>query len=326
MSPFDYDSFVERLQKWNVETERQTAEIEAMLTELDPDWRERAAEESRAKSAAKQERKSKPIPKPISEETDMPKSNLVDSDVMDILKQARCDGCLLYLPPAKLERGLYERTNEVLTRIGGHWKGGKTAAHVFDDPCQPLLDEVLATGVMPLDNPLDFYATPETLAYRMAKMVDGGIFLEPSAGTGTIVRALLETHPGAVVDAIETDPKRAEKLRSIPGISNLEEGDFMTSGLNVNTYDGIVMNPPFTVPGDKQAYITHILRAYSLVKPGGTVVGITPASVEFRSDKRTETLKSLIAQVGIIERLPAETFKASGTNVATCLVTLRKPV
>lgn len=96
------------------------------LFDVDPQWQEHAEE----RKAAKVSRKQKPEPK--KEIVEMTKSNMVDADVMEVLKSAWCDGLKVYLPPAQMERKLYERTNEVLTRIGGKWKGGKVRAHVFE--------------------------------------------------------------------------------------------------------------------------------------------------------------------------------------------------
>jgi len=322
VTPFDVDRLMARIEEFNRIAEQQNAELEAMLDEIDPDWKERAEAEKREKAAAKIERRSSKKPAPVVTETKeepMPRGNLIDSDVLAILKQATTNGNLLYIPKERLERGLYERFNEVLSRLGGKWKGGKTQAHVFDDPAGPLLAEVLATGLMPPDNPLDFYRTPESLAERLAQLVSGQRLLEPSAGDGAIVRALLKVHPTAEITAVEVEPKRAEKLRALS--VTVIEGDFLA---HHGEYDGVAMNPPFTLPGDKLAYIAHVKHAWSLLVAGGTLAAIVPAGIEFRDDTKTTALRELILQHGTIERLPVETFKESGTSVATALVTMRK--
>jgi len=255
----------------------------------------------------------------------MTKSNMVDADVMEVLKSAWCDGLKVYLPPAQMERKLYERTNEVLTRIGGKWKGGKTRAHVFEDDPAPLLAEVLSTGIMPLDNPLDFYRTPAEVVERMVSIagdMSGCIVLEPSAGDGAIVEQVVSKYPSAIVHAIEVDEKRADKLRQKFSGVNVTQADFMAHTPIIP--DIVLMNPPFVLQGDKLAYITHINKAYQVIKEGGKLVAIAPASLKFRSDKRTSDLREFVLSHGTIEDLPSGVFGESGTMVSTVLVSMDK--
>lgn len=294
--------------------------LDDLLNDLDPQWREHEAERKAAKVSRKQK------PEPQKEITEMAKSNMVDSDVMKILKSAWCEGLKVYLPPAQLERKLYERTNEVLTRIGGKWKGGKTKAHVFEDDPAPLLAEVLATGIMPLDNPLDFYRTPAEVVERMVAFVGDmshGVVLEPSAGDGAIVEKVIEKYPTAKIYVAEIDDKRAEKLRQKFGV-NIKTifADFLESAPPRPDY--VLMNPPFTSQADKLAYIAHIHKAYGLLSDGGRLVAIAPASLKFRTDTQTANLRELIMERGCIEDLPAGVFGESGTMVSTVLVSMVK--
>jgi hypothetical protein len=55
------------------------------------------------------------------------------------------------------------------------------------------------------------------------------------------------------------------------------------------------------------------------------VLAIMSAGVEFRSDKKTKAFRALVAEhLGDIERLPAGSFKSSGTDVNTVLVTMQR--
>lgn len=292
--------------------------LEEMLNDIDPQWKEHEAE----RKAAKVSRKQKPEPK--KEIVEMTKSNMVDADVMKVLKSAWCDGLKVYLPPAQMERKLYERTNEVLTCIGGKWKGGKTKAHVFEDDPAPLLAEVLATGIMPLDNPLDFYETPADVISLMLDrvIIEPTAILEPSAGRGAIVKAAKSKYSNAILGAIEIDPKRAEILRTIAEL-NVYEGDFFQN-LVSGFYDLVLMNPPFTSQRDRKEYIAHIYNAYEILKHGGQLIAIAPAGLKFNSDKRTVELKEFIQRRGGIEDLPSGAFGDNGTMVSTVLVNVTK--
>lgn len=320
---FDTDKFTHTMDKINALYAEADVLLKGLLEEINPEWQEQAEERKAAKVAQKAARKAKP--EPIKEIVEMAKSNMVDADVMEVLKTAWCEGLKLYLPPAQMERKLYERTNEVLTRIGGKWKGGKTRAHVFEDDPAPLLAEVLSTGIMPLDNPLDFYRTPAEVVERMVSIagdMSGSIVLEPSAGDGAIVEQVVSKYPSAIVHAVEVDEKRADKLRQKFSGVNVTQADFMAHTPIMP--DIVLMNPPFTLQGDKLAYITHIQKAYDVMKAGGKLVAIAPASLKFRSDKRTAGLREFVTERGHIEDLPSGVFGESGTMVSTVLLAMGK--
>jgi hypothetical protein len=100
----------------------------------------------------------------------------------------------------------------------------------------------------------------------------------------------------------------------------VHEGDFLSYAPS-DPYDVVVMNPPFSVEGDRMAWATHLERAWSLLNERGRLVAITPV-FSHRIDRRTLTTRDLIAEHGEWEEIPAGTFKKSGTMVATCLVTM----
>src|SRR5690606_23999821 len=83
-------------------------------------------------------------------------------------------------------------------------------------------------------------------------------------------------------------------------------------------YDLVAMNPPFSVEGDKLAYVTHILHALERLAPGGVLVAITPPSWQYRSDRRSRAFQEIVeACGGAWEALPAGAFAGSGTGVQT---------
>lgn len=247
----------------------------------------------------------------------------IDSDVMGILSRATCEDHALRLPNEKLSRELYLRVNEVLERLGGKWRGGKTKAHLFDDDPAPMLAEILATSIMPEDNPLDFYPTPPEVVDILLNNIalPPETILEPSAGDGAIVRALQDTFPRANIDAVEINPKLATKLRRIEGVRVIE-GDFLQ---HTGAYDVVVMNPPFTAKGDGSAYATHIVHAFGMVKPGGVLSAVAPAGLKFITDKRITRLREIIRECrGTIMDLPTYAFKESGTGVQSVIVYMEK--
>jgi hypothetical protein len=327
---FDTDKFTHTMDKINALYAEADVLLKGLLEEINPEWQEQAEERKAAKVAQKAARKAKP--EPIKEIVEMAKSNMVDSDVMEVLKTAWCEGLKLYLPPAQMERKLYERTNEVLIRIGGKWKGGKTRAHVFDDDPAPLLAEVLGTGIMPLDNPLDFFATPQPVIDIAAEKIrshfeprnDVVYALEPSAGDGALVKALRKISTMFSIDAYEVDEKRAQKLQAIGDKDmSVYRKDFLSVERG-HLYDLVFMNPPFTSPADKKAYIAHVQLAHDFLMTGGLLIAICPSGLKYNSDKRTAAFREFILSSGTIEDLPSGAFGESGTMVSTVLVSMGK--
>lgn len=270
---------------------------------------------------------------------------MLDQDVREVLED------LEYLPGYKvkithdqLERGLYERVNEVLVRILGKWKGGKTAAHVFPHDPKPLIDAILSSNQMPPKNPYAFFPTPKSVTIEMlyelterkefaerARKWDGTKFeyqplpiaiLEPSAGMGGIVDyvkpLLLENDR---LDCVEIAPIQATMLRQ-KGY-NVYEQDFLS--YNQKPYDYILMNPPFSVEDDQTAYISHIYHAWQLLKDGGTLFAVVPPGWVSNQAKKFQSFREFVSKYGRCKvDFPAGTFKESGTNILTTLLQLRK--
>lgn len=122
--------------------------------------------------------------------------------------------------------------------------------------------------------------------------------------------------------AFELDPARAEKLRQA-GVAEVHCRDFLTYSPN-GRFERVMMNPPFTTPGNSFAYIAHIQHAYSLLSPNGILAAIAPASLRFRTDKKTAALRELIERSGRICDLPENAFRESGTDVNTVLLKLER--
>jgi len=100
-----------------------------------------------------------------------------------VLQKLHCDGLAIRFP--QVAPTLYREINEVLIRLGGKWKGGRTKAHVFQEEPALLIEYVLSTALMPPKNPEAFFPTPNQVARGMMmmsdldKLRDEDLFLEP---------------------------------------------------------------------------------------------------------------------------------------------------
>jgi hypothetical protein len=223
---------------------------------------------------------------------------------------------------------LLRKVNKLLAEHYGEVLGAGSDA-VEDDP--------LSRPNTSLAKNLGWFPTPTPVAERAVSEAQLGFsparpgwepphlrIIEPSAGEGAIVRAIVEaiSHSGATcdIDMIEIHPDRVEKLQDLR-LGLVIEGDFLAQTPDP-IYDRIIMNPPF----DQQRDIDHVAHAVRFLAPGGVLVAIMSASVEFRQNKKAEAFRSLVEKMsGKIRDLPAGSFEESGTMVNTCIVTLRKP-
>ena len=175
-----------------------------------------------------------------------------------------------------------------------------------------------------VDARTECFTTPPAVVQRMIGLADlepGMTVLEPSAGTGAIagpVHAL-----GCNVDCVELSADLARVLDK-GCYRQVIRADFLEYGPRDNPagaeyYDRVMMNPPFK----GQADVRHVTHALGFLRPGGRLVAIMSAGVEFRQDKTAEAFRKLVAdRGGWIERLPGDSFEGSGASVRTVMAVI----
>lgn len=167
----------------------------------------------------------------------------------------------------------------------------------------------LRGGVVPVAAH-DLFPTPADVAARVAayaELAPGLSVLEPSAGTGALVRAVHEAEPGADVQPIERDARLADRM-------GCPCADFLEIRPRP-IYDRVVMNPPFSGGAD----IRHVERALEFLRPGGLLVAIVADGP--RQAARLAAQTDAGRAVEDLERLPAGTF--AGTQVRARIVRIR---
>jgi len=153
---------------------------------------------------------------------------------------------------------------------------------------------------------LQYYPTPDKVVEILLNelpYLDRAQVLEPSCGCGRIMDGLKER--GAIPFGIEVDPARAEQCRR-KGHAVLTANFLET--VPTPKYDHVVMNPPFY----GTHYAKHVKHALKFLKPGGRLTAILPATARYDH--------------GLIEGrwqdLPLGSFKESGTNINTSILTI----
>jgi predicted RNA methylase len=166
----------------------------------------------------------------------------------------------------------------------------------------------------------ELFPTPNEIVTQMLDLADVSnehTVLEPSAGTGRIMRRL----PGKVV-AVELNLELAAALE--PDASQIVCSDFLSWKPDDGAeFDRVVMNPPFSSNQD----VHHVRHAYGLLKPGGILVSIMSRHWTFANDKPSVAFREFYEDHGdSFTELPADAFKLSGTRVATVMIRLVKPL
>ncbi len=120
------------------------------------------------------------------------------------------------------------------------------------------------------------------------------------------------------MDCYELDEDAASKL--IDQGFDAEWADFLTI-YPTQTYDRVVMNPPFT----KGQAEKHIIHAAKFVAPGGRLVSVMPAADQTaRYQKMLDALTELKCGHYRVFELPQNSFKASGTGANTMIFTCQR--
>lgn len=242
----------------------------------------------------------------------------VDNEVLALLSGSRTDGNQLFITGGQLERSLYARLDKTLKAAGGKWNT-KAKAHLFAGDAYDAIENIIMTGQVTVPQDFGYFPTPPSVVEKLIELgqvTKGMVALEPSAGRGAIAVALEAA--GLVVDCIELLPENAKHLHGA-GYRSIHLGDFLAVE-PVQQYDRVVMNPPFD---KKRSDIHHVLHALKFLKPRGLLVAVMPTGVIFREDALSRDFRGVVSsRSGSIVNLPDASFKASGTQVSTCIAVI----
>lgn len=149
------------------------------------------------------------------------------------------------------------------------------------------------------------FPTPPALARRVVELAEirpGHRVLEPSAGTGNLLREIVDA---CQVQAVEINAALCHVLtKQWPTTC----ADFLTCDpAALGSFDRVVMNPPFTRGSD----VKHIRHALRFLKPGGKLVSICMAGPKQRR---------LLSDAAKWIDLPAGSFQSEGTRVDSAIV------
>lgn len=256
----------------------------------------------------------------------------VANDVLQVLSRLECAGNTARIS-GQLPRDLYLKVNKVLEACGGVWNR-KAKVHVFeaDTIASERIDQIIISGEVTTAQDLGFFPTPAPIARKLVELANvqpEDFVLEPSAGDGAIVEALIEARAGVL--ALERDAnRRAQLTRRFVDTTRVavmlpwthaHEIDFLDY-IPDEPFDRVVMNPPFCKVGAGD-HLDHVRHAHGMLIPGGSLVSVLPAGIKFRADKRHAEFREWFMDLdGTVIDLPDDAFKASGTRVRTVVLAL----
>ena len=248
----------------------------------------------------------------------------------DFLNQCFVSGNTVHIPREQIDSKLYAEIKKAFHKIGGKWKGGKIWGFVFTENPTPLLESLQNGDERNIKKEFQFFETPPQLADRLVELLkipewkntNETTILEPSAGKGRILDAIIKKHPLINTCAIELRTANREHLAyNYQHVNLLMERDFLMCDMP-ESFDYIVANPPFT----KNQDIMHIKKMYECLKPGGSLVSMASPGFTFKTDKQSREFKEWFEGevYGWTEKVERGAFKESGTMVETVIVVIDK--
>lgn len=185
-------------------------------------------------------------------------------------------------------------------------------------PDQPdevqAMKQAIKAGVQVVTAP-QLFPTPPDIADQMVALAEigpGMTVLEPSAGTGNIMQAIINDDQAQSIVAVEINSDLASRLQFEYPLSFVHCMDFLGYGRGY-LVDRIIMNPPFSNGSD----IKHINHAFSMLKPGGRLVALCA------NGPRQQAAFMDLADHW--EDLPVGSFASHGTGVNVALMVIDKP-
>lgn len=172
-----------------------------------------------------------------------------------------------------------------------------------------------------------FVPTPAPVAVQLVRFAGveaGDKILEPSAGAGAIIDALLQQNLNLQISYCELNCYLLDALRAKyegrPGVHFATRDLFDLAITGEARFHRVVMNPPFENGRD----IEHVRKAYQSLRPGGMLAAIVSEGAFSRADRKAGEFRNFLrTHDADTVSLPTDAFKTSGTRVQCRMVRIR---
>lgn len=242
--------------------------------------------------------------------------------VEEVLKHCTFKDNIIYLPDVQLNPKSYAQVKKWITEAGGKWTGGKVQGFTFDFDATRVAGILMSGQRFNLQQEYQYFSTPAALAEWLVSLSDvcaDHAVLEPSGGTGAIIKAIHKACPDVIVDVFELMPENRQTLEKMQNVHLV--GEDFTQGVS-RSYDRIFANPPFS----KNQDIRHVRLMYDALNPdGGEMCAITSRHWAIASEKECMHFREWLQEVGAeTHEIPDGVFAESGTNVATMAIVIKR--
>lgn len=216
---------------------------------------------------------------------------------------------------AALERALYGRQSN---RVACNFFQALPTVELKEHRIQ------LLTAQAALKDIHGFVPTPLEVADLLVSVAQIGkshTVLEPSAGTGNLMDAVLRVSPQSTLFYCEINCFLLDILhQKYDGQSNIHFAGRDCLELDTSKrFDRIIMNPAFEGGQD----VAQVLHLYELLKRKGFLISILGDGAFRRSDHKAKDFQQLLSTKGeVIKDLDPATFKSSGVNVRSKIIRL----
>ena len=238
-------------------------------------------------------------------------------EVLEVLQKCTVKENTVTLPDIQLDRKTYLAVAQKLELIGGKWNR-KAKGFIFEQDPAELLADIQNGQNRNLKKEFQFFETPEELADKLCSYLpksDISEILEPSAGRGSIVRAVNKCRGDVPVYYCELMELNRKMFN---GKATFICDDFLKLP-DENKFDVVIANPPF----NKNQDIEHFVKMVNVCKR--RVISVMSTHWMYCGGKKEEGFKLFLSKRKhqIIE-LDSGAFKDSGTLVKACIVILDK--
>jgi hypothetical protein len=170
-----------------------------------------------------------------------------------------------------IDKYVKKQAIDVLTLIGAVFDQNYSNSYHFDYDASKVLSYINMTGCVFDYKSYQYYPTPEAVKQLVDDLTQSEQYhsvLEPSAGQGHLIKDMQ-----GQINCVEICPINQLILEAKR--YNVVDNDFLKFAKSTyKRYDRVVMNPPFSEGRAEK----HVKTAYSLLKDGGVLVAVVPAS------------------------------------------------
>lgn len=228
----------------------------------------------------------------------------------------------------------WDLLKSVVETLGGRWLPAtkkRTGGWRFADDVDAveLVRIARETGRVADPKVNDLYETQPALAAQVVRWLEPSpayLFLEPNAGRGALVDALLAAVPTARVHGFELLKTNVDALKTRYASNErviIKRADFLKlSPVEIGLqFDRVLMNPPFSRGAD----LAHVRHAAGFLAPGGRLVAVMSRGLRYRSTKPFADFKTFLAPYtfDLVDNAD-DAFAGSGTMFRTLTLILQR--